>query len=150
MSVYSASAKPAMEDKTKANLLLTLRLIYFLSCGCIFVYLSRGLYQNFVESKVILTASDLAIGRKDLPVPVMSICSTDPFKNHTKSMFTLKEYMENSVNVTNSTLIDYSLLKYEGDSVIYHVRIGYCITSSTNLKFDKLINKLFSGKGDIP
>ena len=127
MLVNSAIAKPAMEDKTKANVLLTLRLIYFLSCGCIFVYLSRGLYQNFVESKVILTASDLAIGRTDLPVPHMSICSTDPFKNYTKSMFTLKEYMENSVNVTNSTLIDYSLLKYEGDAAIFHVSGGECI-----------------------
>ena len=47
--------------------------------------------------------------------PVLQICAKTPFKNYSKAMFTLDEYMENSVNVTQSLLLDYSLLKFQGD-----------------------------------
>ena len=115
------TVKKAMEEKTKDNFIYTLRLIYFISCGFIFVYLSEGLYQNFVGSKVILTASDLAIGHQGLTVPVLSICSQDPFKNYSKPMFTLEEYMENSMNVTESIVKGYSLMKFEGENPTYYV-----------------------------
>lgn len=117
------TVKKAMEEKTKDNFICTLRLIYFISCGFIFVYLSEGLYQNFVGSKVILTASDLAIGHQGLTVPVLSICSQDPFKNYSKPMFTLEEYMENSMNVTESIVKGYSLVRFEGDNPTYYVSL---------------------------
>ena len=68
-----------------------------------------------------MTASDLAIGNQGLTEPVISICSQDPFKNYSKPMFTLEEYMENSVNVTESIVKGYSLVRFEGDKPTYYV-----------------------------
>ena len=104
-----------MQNNRKESLICLFRLFYFVSCGCIFLYLSQGLYQNFIGSKVILTISDLPIGDSGLMKPVIAICSEDPFRNYSKSMFTLKEYMNNSVNVTNDILMGYSLANFQGD-----------------------------------
>ena len=100
----------------KRNVIISLfRVVYFALCGYLFVYLSQGLYQNYVGSKVILTSNDSPIGGKGLLAPALKICAKTPFKNYSKAMFTLDEYMENSVNVTQSLLLDYSLLKFQGD-----------------------------------
>ena len=104
-----------MQNNRKESIICLFRLFYFVSCGCIFLYLSQGLYQNFIGSKVILTISDLPIGDSGLMKPVIAICSEDPFRNYSKSMFTLKEYMNNSVNVTNDILMGYSLANFQGD-----------------------------------
>ena len=105
-----------MAMKTKKKLVLTFRLIYFISCGYIFIYLSQGLYQNFTGSKVILTVSDLPVGNKGLLAPAIAVCSKNPLKNYSKAMLTLQEYMDNSKNVTSTILIDYTLLKFNPGS----------------------------------
>ena len=47
---------------TKRRLFAVFRAIYFLPCAYTFFYLSRGLIENYVGSKVIATSSESVIG----------------------------------------------------------------------------------------
>ena len=114
-SMTTKSEGSNMLERKRNIIISVFRVVYSAVCGYLFVYLSQGLYQNYVGSKVILTSNDSPIGGKGLLAPALKICAKTPFKNYSKAMFTLDEYMENSVNVTQSLLLDYSLLKFQGD-----------------------------------
>ena len=106
-----------MGAKAKAKFIWALRIIYFISCGCIFVYLIRELYKSFTGSKVILTSSDDYLQDKQLVAPTLAICSNKPLRDHEKPMFNLQEYMENSVNVSKEILMGYSAINIQGVTI---------------------------------
>ena len=106
-----------MGAKAKAKFIWALRIIYFISCGCIFVYLIRELYKSFTGSKVILTSSDDYLQNKQLVAPTLAICLNKPLRDHEKPMFNLQEYMENSVNVSKEILMGYSAINIQGVTI---------------------------------
>ena len=106
-----------MGAKTKAKFICALRIIYFISCGCIFVYLIRELYKSFTGNKVILTSSDDYLQDNQLLAPILAICSNKPLRDHAKPMFNLQEYMENSVNVSEKILMGYSAINIQGATI---------------------------------
>ena len=100
-----------LEVITKKRLFAVFRAIYFLPCGYTFFYLSHGLIDNYVGSKVIATLSESVIGEGGFaPAPLIAICSDQPYKNNSIPMYTIEDYMRNSNNVTDTTLIDYALV----------------------------------------
>ena len=100
-----------LEVITKRRLFAVFRAIYFLPCAYTFFYLSRGLIENYVGSKVIATSSESVIGKGGFaPAPLIAICSDQPHKNNSMPMYTVEDYIENSNNVTDTTLIDYTLV----------------------------------------
>ena len=98
----------------KVTLLLALKFLTFFICSCIFYILSYKLFVNYFSHKVIVTSAEVPMGK--VTPPAVMVCSQIGFRNNTMVMLTLDDYMENTINVTENILLDYSYTRYGGDA----------------------------------
>ena len=96
----------------RENVALAFKVSFFIFSVIIFVWVSNGLFDNFIKRRVIVTKSEGKSGRDSLPSFLIGICSRDSsFKDARKTMYTVAEYMQNSANATNRILMKSAIIR---------------------------------------
>ena len=104
----------------------TLRILLIIGCIAVFFYISQGLIRDFFERTVIVTESDDHIGEKPVLNPQIMICSRNPFSNPKMPMFSREEYMDNTVNVTESILAAGAVMNIDLLQNFLSVKVSLC------------------------
>ena len=112
--------------KDRKLLKVTLRILLIIGCIAVFFYISQGLIRDFFERTVIVTESDDHIGDNPVLNPQIMICSRDPFSNPKMPMFSREEYMENTVNVTESILAAGAIMNIDLLQNFLSVKVSLC------------------------
>ena len=110
-----------MGSNTIDNVHLIMRLVLVSSCGGIFISLSYNLCVAYFNKKVITTSEDEPIGGRLVQAPLFAVCAKDPFRKPLGEMFTLVEYMQNAVNVTEDIIEKSYLIKDRDPVRIFNV-----------------------------
>ena len=95
------------KTKQKKCLLNCLRILLIAVCFSVFMIISYELLDNYFSGKVAVS-SDWDYDNKLTQVkpPMVVICAQDPFGKGTdlREMFTIEEYMQKSINVTEAVV----------------------------------------------
>ena len=107
---------------------------FFIFSVIIFVWVSNGLFDNFIKRRVIVTKSERKSGRDSLPSFLIGVCSRDSsFKDAQKTMYTVAEYMQNSANASKRILMKSAIIRKGQRQIKLQV---------SNQKFDQKLSKL--------
>ena len=96
----------------RENVALAFKVSFFIFSVIMFVWVSNGLFDNFIKRRVIVTKSERKSGRDSLPSFLIGVCSRDSsFKDAQKTMYTVAEYMQNSANASKRILMKSAIIR---------------------------------------